>query len=248
MMKYFYSKIGKGNSLVQDYIIDGNTPIKTPAVPIFFNSEPSNRKEFLEKGDAKEQGINFFWCSDNLDKTTIIVIYEGELFLLKPTREIVFYEDGENGFIKLLPVEIIVRERLSNVPVILSSMTANAYYYTGTFREIKDIGNIRAIQSVRKYNLTPFNVDSPEDLLYCLGSIELETLIAKIFEDAGCFVPAYRGGAIKGIDIFVKNITKSDISIGDIKDKYKLNYINSSKEKNKYEKTSLWMWLFNIGK
>ena len=35
-----------------------------------------------------------------------------------------------------------------------------------------------------------------------------------MFEEAGCFVPAYRGGAIKDIDIFARNVQSTDVSVG----------------------------------
>ena len=38
---------------------------------------------------------------------------------------------------------------------------------------------------------------NPEQLLDCLSSVELETLVAKIFEAAGCFVPAHRGAVFE---------------------------------------------------
>jgi len=50
-------------------------------------------------------------------------------------------------------------------------------------------------------------------LLECLGSVELETLVAKVFEAAGCFVPAYRGGCIQDVDLFAHNYRAVDIEL-----------------------------------
>ena len=50
-------------------------------------------------------------------------------------------------------------------------------------------------------------------LLECLGSVELETLVAKVFEAAGCFVPAYRGGCIQDLDLFAHNYRAVDIEL-----------------------------------
>jgi hypothetical protein len=47
-----------------------------------------------------------------------------------------------------------------------------------------------------------------------LSSVEFETLVAKIFEESGCFVPAYRGGTMAGADLFAHNKSDSRISIG----------------------------------
>lgn len=221
-MQYFYAKVGQGNSLANEYL-QGDTPIGVPALPIFFNGQPSNREDFLEHGQAKEQGRNFFWCGDNPSQARIVVINRGNLYVVIPRGGVEFWRCGEdtdqlkkNEYMKLLPIEVAVENPLSDVPAILSSMTANAYYYTGTFREVRDQGNVRALQSILGDSISTFDVADPKDLLLCLSSIELETLIAKIFEEAGCFVPAYRGGAIKNIDIFARNVQPTDITIGHI--------------------------------
>ncbi len=39
----------------------------------------------------------------------------------------------------------------------------------------------------------------------------------KLCEEAGCFVPAYRGGALKGIDIIARNLTRDPVSIFETK-------------------------------
>ena len=219
-MRYFYAKIGTGNTLASEYL-SGRTPINKPAIPIFFNCVPGTRSEFLKNGGAKEQGRNFFECADNPENSIIVVINQGKLYLTAPVGDVEFWKAPEDlsylkkgEFVKLLPIKIISEIPLSDVPAILASITANAYYYTGTFREIKDLGNICALKSLLNKPVDDFDYDKPEQLLLCLSSIELETLIAKIFEEGGCFVPAYRGGAIKDIDIFAKNLTNKDIKIG----------------------------------
>ena len=221
-MRYFYAKVGQGNSLASEYL-QGATPIGVAALPIFFNGVPGNKEDFLKHGQAKEQGRNFFWCGDNPSQAKIVVINRGNLYVVLPRGGVEFWrceEDTDqlkkNEYIKLLPIEVVVEKPLSDVPAILSSMTANAYYYTGTFREISDQGNVRALQSILGDSMSTFDFADPKDLLLCLSSIGLETLVAKIFEEAGCFVPAYRGGAIKGIDIFARNVQPTDISIGHI--------------------------------
>lgn len=220
IIEYFYAKIGQGNALAADFL-NGVTPIDTPAIPIFFNASPSNREEFEKDGGAKEQGKNFFWCSDHPDRSRIIVINEGYIFIVKPIGPAIFWKSDRelgyatvNDYIKFLPVETICKRRLADVPGILASMTANAYYYTGTFRKITDPGNILAIQSILEIPLG--RILLAKELLFCLSSVELETLVAKMFEEAGCFVPAYRGGAIKNIDIFAKNMGNSRVNIGQI--------------------------------
>jgi hypothetical protein len=64
-------------------------------------------------------------------------------------------------------------------------------------------GNIAAIQSIIGWE-EGFKVD-PYD---CISSIQFETLIAKIFESDGFFVPAHRGGTLDTVDLFAKKLNK----------------------------------------
>ncbi len=50
----------------------------------------------------------------------------------------------------------------------------------------------------------------------CLSSVEFETLVAKILEESGAFVPSYRGGMMPGADLFAYNKSDSLISIGNL--------------------------------
>ena len=89
---------------------------------------------------------------------------------------------------------------ISEVPLILASMRVNQAFSRGTFTEIRPdryAGNIAAIKSVLGHEIGVINA------LDCLSSIEFETLVAKIFEEHGCFVPAYKGGFLQNIDLFV---------------------------------------------
>lgn len=95
---------------------------------------------------------------------------------------------------------------IARIPYILASMKTNQAFSRGTFREIRSVaadelasyrGNIAAIQSIIGWE-PGFSVDPME----CISSIEFETLIAKLFESNGFFVPAHRGGALKDVDLF----------------------------------------------
>lgn len=206
---YFYAKLGAGNALA-DQCLGGKNPIGRPAVPIFFDLRASSRDQFLEEGSANEQGRNFFWSADNPDRARIVAIHDAKLFIARPVDDVVFWRCAEQfgyadcgDYVKFLPVEVLRRVSFRSAPLILCSMSANRYYYTGTYRRIADEGNTRALDCM--LGRSPAPVETPRDLLKCLGSIELETLVAKIFEAAGCFVPAYRGGAMKGVDILARN-------------------------------------------
>ena len=104
---------------------------------------------------------------------------------------------------------------ISEIPYILATIKSSQAFAQGTFYPIGENidgklasrydGNIAAIKVLLR------NVDFVADEyakllidpLHCLSSVEFETLVAKIFEAYDCFVPAYRGGVLKDIDLFV---------------------------------------------
>lgn len=95
---------------------------------------------------------------------------------------------------------------VSSIPYILASMKSNEAFSRGTFREIRSgneedknsyRGNIAAIQSLIGWE-PEFSVDRLE----CVSSIEFETLVSKLFENSGFFVPAHRGGGLNEVDLF----------------------------------------------
>jgi hypothetical protein len=216
--KFFYAKLGIGNTLADDYL-SGNSEINAPAIPIHFSKDDKcdNREAFLNNGGAKEQGTNFFWCGDHPDNAHIVIIHRGIFHLVKPCGAVVFRPSTISktwrGQVKLLPIMKVIEESLDKIPPILATMTANRHLSSGTFREIKDEGCRKAIDALAFENRS---VTYPNSIFSCLSSIELETMIAKLFEEVGCFVPAYRGGSTVGIDIFAHNDTSNPISIGRI--------------------------------
>lgn len=215
-MKYYYAKIGQGNIYAGSYLSSDNE-LKQPAIPIYFDSTPKNKEDFLLHGRSNEQGRHFFDCGENNEDKIIIVISKGTVNLLKPTGDINFIQSSIHtdytGMVKLLPVKTLESFSLADVPAILAGIAANRYYSSGTFREIKTYGNILAIQSLLKCKVENPPVNDIKNALICLSSFEFETLIAKIFEEAGFFVPAYRGGNMQGADLFAHNNTLQDIKI-----------------------------------
>lgn len=126
-----------------------------------------------------------------------------------------------NEFPKAIPIEFLTAKinneiislkglPLSQVPLVLASIKSNQYFSRGTCKEIDPSsgkssckGNVAAI--LAKFGMSDQIQDICEDLhpFECLSSIEFETLVAKLFEELGCFVPAYKGGFLKDIDLFV---------------------------------------------
>jgi hypothetical protein len=81
-------------------------------------------------------------------------------------------------------------------------MKTNQAFSRNTFTMIDEKkygGNIAAI----KFLIGELN-DFKIDPLKTLSSVQLETLVVKIFEKNGAFIPAWRGGTLKGIDIIAK--------------------------------------------
>jgi hypothetical protein len=175
--------------------LNGQGEIGRPAIPIYFDCSFDNERDFLNSNCALEQGVWFLECGREPDGKIIVVAHEGDVWLLRPSGKVEFVKSTvgykeEGGFVKLLPVEILKRVSLADVPHVLASIGANRYYSSGCSREISGIGNIRAIQSVLGLEIARPTVPGLQAVLECLSSVELETLVARLFEEAGLFVPA----------------------------------------------------------
>lgn len=145
----------------------------------------------------------------------IVTIGSGHVWIYRPIGEpnsgdkFEFLRKGEmaSDVPKYYAVEFIADGiPISSVPYILASMKANQAFSRGTFREIRSVaadelasyrGNVAAIQSLIGWEPS-FSVEPLE----CVSSVEFETLIAKLFESNGFFVPAHRGGVLKDVDLF----------------------------------------------
>lgn len=212
-MKYYYMKVGKSNSLAERWL-SGDNPLKQPAVVIFFGKSTIDD---IKQGKSNPQAKDFILHSskNRRDDTLIIVVGDGNCWIFQPNGNVQEYKptsrdlDYSDDLWKILPVKILSSLPLRDVPPVLAGINANAYLSRGTFREIRNWGNIKAIHSILKLRLPDEHLAkgnfTASRLLECLSSIELETLVAKLFEAKGCFVPAYRGGYVQDIDLFVRN-------------------------------------------
>lgn len=210
-MRFFYLKLGKGNSLATEWLA-GKNPLGRPAAVIFFG--PRTIKDIRNDNNQ----VNDFYLSslpEKRDNIIMVVIGDGKAWFLKPAGEIVERKpppdatQSLDSLWKIMPVEILLSKPLKQVPPVLAGINANAYLSRGTYREVSHWGNIKAIycslqQPLPKKHLQDENCSAAR-LLECLSSVELETLAAKVFEAAGCFVPAYRGGYVRDIDLFAHN-------------------------------------------
>ena len=201
------------------------------AAPIFFGSSTKNdlingTAPFVTK--AKNEAIEFFKIGTNKGLSRLVTIDSGFIWIYKIIDEdrfgkefqFIYNKTGEDVIPKYYPIEVIKKIEISKAPYILAAMKSSQAFARGTFTEInknnsKYSGNIAAIKSVlndlNNFKINPFR---------CLSSVELETLIAKIFEEHGSFVPAHRGAILKDVDLFV------DIDNADSKIKKQFNLFN----------------------
>ena len=115
-------------------------------------------------------------------------------------------------------------------PLVLANIKANRYLSSGTFIPLEDkedknkyFGNIKAIEYLlaggkldeTKQNDKKVVLNNFTEYLKCLSSVEFETLIAKILEEKGFFVSAYRGGCMKDIDLFCRHSKEKPINLGE---------------------------------
>ena len=226
-MNYFFLKIGKGNSEAIQWL-EGRSPnpFGRPAAVIYFDN--LTEKDYRD-GKGTRQSRDFFEIGAKQElrnETRMVVVCRGEVWILKPAGKVTFMAEIERPdqsrcTPKAMPVDVLTRRPMKDVPPVLACIGVNQFYAQGTFRPINHWGNFKAIDWTvgppfkgEHWDLTK---QGKAQLLECLGSVEFETLIAKLLEAKGCFVPAYRGGVIQHIDLFAHNDGKNDLDLGGLK-------------------------------
>jgi len=187
---------------------------KMNRAPIFFGhyehedyTNAKKNKKKLEDFNTKQlnEACEFINLYKVNKEARIITIGDEKIWIYKIKGQI---KNGNIEFDKIRPkyydIEFIKKKdfKIEDVPYILATMKTNQAFSRGTFGKIdekKYEGNIAAI----KFLIGELN-DFKIDPLKTLPSVQLETLIAKIFEENKAFVPAWRGGTLKGIDIIAK--------------------------------------------
>ena len=222
--KFYYHKMDGGNRLAYRYLNSDN-PLGQPAAVIFFGQATLEdmRTGILTNGGLRSksqimQARAFVETPDQDWDTTCIVVVDTrtKAYFLKPAGIVMDVRNeglaahlrtaDDTSTQKLMPVEIIAEKDLREIPFVLATINSNQYLARGTYRPIsekKNRGNLKAIFSVLEKPWKPewYKVGA-SGLFECLSSVELETLVAKILEERGCFVPAYRGGMLKDVDLF----------------------------------------------
>ncbi len=186
-----------------------DSPLERKIAPIFFGN--LNCEKFLLSSDKRFASAKNFLTLNGSDNW-IISISPNYLWMYQVTGDPkdespIFLKDGSSDIPKIRDISNIKKINLGEAPFIIASMRVNQAFCRNTFLQInpdKYIGNCVALDyllfknSNRKYSE-----------LDCLSALELETLIAKIFEESGFFVPAYRGGSLKDVDIYAEKIASS---------------------------------------
>lgn len=219
-MRFFNHKIGEKNYLAER-MLSGANELMIPACVIFYGT--ITIEQILSKDNNNQQARDFIQCGyyENQDNSIIIVIHDGNCWFVKPINPAfehssIIENSKNNDLWKILPVKILKKIPTGEIPPILAGINSNAFLGRGTFREITQIGNVYAICVILgiPFPKKEMNETYSQILFECLSSVELETLVAKLFEENGCFVPAYRGGTIKDIDLFIHNHSNDLINMG----------------------------------
>ncbi len=220
-MTFYHLKMGAGNSEAKTWLDDSVNPLGRPAAVIYFGD---NCRTKLPKGHNARQIKSFYHCGDMWQKQDclIVVVGKGRVWILRPAGAVVELTKPPQDLWKMMPVDVVGRFAMKEVPPVLAGINANTYLSRGTFREIGKWGwgNQKAIASAAGIPL-PEEQMAPENckathLFECLSSYELETLVAKLFEESGCFVPAYRGGVVRDVDVFAHNDQTRPVNLNGI--------------------------------
>lgn len=118
---------------------------------------------------------------------------------------------------KFISIKNLRKFDISEVPQILGSLSSNQEYNRSTCKQIKTEEHLNALKYIcnfrKKQQKIKLNKFQPEYLLKHLSPYEFETLIFLLLKNSGLFVPAWRGGTIKGIDFIAYNRTSKDLMI-----------------------------------
>lgn len=214
-MSYFILNINLNGKSEVDYWIN-----ERQIAPIFYDqstiqSIQNNTEHKLPTQAYLDAKLFVDTFSFSINKSAIIFsIGEEYVYFYKQIGELKEVEQYKENLVKGFKISLIEKVKISNCPLVLVTIKSNRYISAGTFRKIegeKYYGNINAIEYL--LNNKKINVKSFDLYLQCLSSLEFETFIAKLLEESGFFVPAYKGGFIKNFDLFCKNISQKSIFI-----------------------------------
>jgi hypothetical protein len=154
--------------------------------------------------------LNAFDGKSANNDAVVMSIGSGAIYLYKQKALLREYGRENNVCYNGFDVELIKECPIKDSPLIAASIKSNQRITMKTFSKLNSenhYGNCKALDFMLT-GITP-EVDSFEGYLRCLSSMAFETLIAKIFEEQGYFVPAYRGGTLSRYDLFCRKDAKT---------------------------------------
>lgn len=134
---------------------------------------------------------------------------------------------SQNGKIEHLPKYMPVKDvkpfEIKTVPHVLATLSCNQSFSRHTCVEIKEKDQLGAYWAIKcllrnqpRISIPNLSDFTPKKFLSLLGQYELETLLFLVLHNKGLFVPSWRGGTLKDVDIIAQNKTDKPIKVGDI--------------------------------
>ena len=125
------------------------------------------------------------------------------------------YKNNANTTLKVLKVTPVKDKkgneanqfRLIDIPHIIATLNSSQKYNRNTITHISDCASVAALTHIlnaQEKQKPKQCSDNRDFILSCLSPYELETLVFMIFYHHHWFVPAWRGGTMKGIDIMIR--------------------------------------------
>lgn len=219
--KYFLLNINEAKNGKGERSNNVDHWMKEKFAPIFFKGhtiDQLKKKDYnsikhLHKHPHKDAD-EFVEIFSNTEDKIVFSIGDKTIYFFKQVNKLVPFKVNQEDGVKGFPIKILKEQKIKDCPLVLASIKANRHFSSGTFKEVKSkySGNIHAIE-YSLYHEKPA-ITNFSDYLKCLSSVEFETLIAKILEENGFFVPAYKGGFIKNFDLVCRNSKGIPIEIG----------------------------------
>lgn len=254
-MKYYLLQIKEGPhggpfyDTVNKWISAGYAAVftKDPLGKIGTNPVSADVEKFIELFNSTQNDDSIILSiGEDETSTDSLYIYQKDgpleeitsLSVDKENYKTCNYVDNAIGF----KIKLLKKIKVVECPLVLATIKSNTRLTMGTFKSIEDpnnseshmnsyFGNIKALKYILNGKKEKVAVDSFAEYMECLSPIEFETLIAKLKEEEGYFVPAYKGGMLKDYDLICKKDGRQEniqIKLNLSKDTY-----------NKYKKKSL---------
>lgn len=254
-MKYYLLQIKEGPhggpfyDTVNKWISAGYAAVftKDPLGKIGTNPVSADVEKFIELFNSTQNDDSIILSiGEDETSTDSLYIYQKDgpleeitsLSVDKKNYKTCNYVDNAIGF----KIKLLKKIKVVECPLVLATIKSNTRLTMGTFKSIEDpnnpdshmnsyYGNIKALEYILHDKKEKVSVDSFAEYMECLSPIEFETLIAKLKEEEGYFVPAYKGGMLKDYDLICKRDSRQEniqIKLNLSKDTY-----------NKYKKKGL---------